>query len=435
MTNVAVVVLDTLRKTHFDKYFDWLPGTRFEAAYSTSHWTVPAHASLFTGRYPSEVGVHVGSKDLDCKEPVLAEIASDLGYKTRMFSANPNITPNWAFDRGFDQFEGSWRVRSMVEDVFDWHEFLSKTDPGLGRYGHALREIVHSDSAIIASLRRGIEIKLRGSRYNSQPDDGSIECLEWLRTTPIGDDEFMFINLMEAHVPYDPPAPFDAPEVALNDFELTFGGATSEMEAATREAYDEAAAYQSDIYEDIHKELSQHFDVIVTLSDHGEMLGEHGVFEHGIGLYEELVHIPLCISGIDRENNAEVRSIMDVFATIVDLLGGSTTRRGQPLTEASNTTVVTEYHGPMEAKLARAKNAGVDFNTARLTTERRGLREVPFYAHQTVWDEIITHGSPPDNIKDRIDKVVESIPCREVDSSREELSESVRSQLEELGYM
>jgi arylsulfatase A-like enzyme len=88
MTRVALIVLDTLRKDAFDQYLSWLPGRRFEQAWSTAKWTMPAHASLFTGKYPSEVGVNAKSEGLDCSEPVLAEVLSDVGYTTHAFSAN-----------------------------------------------------------------------------------------------------------------------------------------------------------------------------------------------------------------------------------------------------------------------------------------------------------------------------------------------------------
>lgn len=71
--NVAVVVLDTLRKDAFDRHFEWLPGLQFDNAWSSSHWTVPAHGSMFTGKYPSETGVHAKNVLLDCEQPVLAE--------------------------------------------------------------------------------------------------------------------------------------------------------------------------------------------------------------------------------------------------------------------------------------------------------------------------------------------------------------------------
>lgn len=83
MTNIALVVLDTLRYDSFEDYFDWLPGTRFDNAWSTSHWTVPVHASLFTGKYASEVGIYAGAQTFDCEEPLLAERLSKAGYMTR----------------------------------------------------------------------------------------------------------------------------------------------------------------------------------------------------------------------------------------------------------------------------------------------------------------------------------------------------------------
>lgn len=99
MTNVALIVLDTLRKDRFDRYFDWLPGVRFERAYSTANWTVPAHASLFTGLHPSETGVHAKNVYLDVPEPVLAERLANVDYTTRAISANVHATGHFDFER------------------------------------------------------------------------------------------------------------------------------------------------------------------------------------------------------------------------------------------------------------------------------------------------------------------------------------------------
>lgn len=97
MTNVAVVVLDTLRKDTFDEHFDWLTGRWYDRAYSTSHRTVPAHASLFTGQYASEVGVGGSVERLVHEGPGLGE----SGSTTRAFSANPYVSGQFEYDRGF----------------------------------------------------------------------------------------------------------------------------------------------------------------------------------------------------------------------------------------------------------------------------------------------------------------------------------------------
>lgn len=146
MASVALVVLDTLRKESFDRHFDWLPGLRFESAWSTSAWTVPVHGTLFTGLYPSEAGVYAKAEALDYEGPVLAERLSQKGCTTRAFSANAYVSPPFDFDRGFDVFETNWRGRWGRDDVFEWGEFISKTQgEGPTRYLRALYECVTGD--------------------------------------------------------------------------------------------------------------------------------------------------------------------------------------------------------------------------------------------------------------------------------------------------
>lgn len=119
MTNIALVVLDTLRKDAFDQHFDWLPGIQFQNAWSPGAWTIPAHAALFGGAYPSELGVYAKTQSLDCDRRVLAEALSDKDYQTRAFSANANISSAFNFDRGFDAFRHSWRGKMYDEALLD----------------------------------------------------------------------------------------------------------------------------------------------------------------------------------------------------------------------------------------------------------------------------------------------------------------------------
>jgi arylsulfatase A-like enzyme len=69
--NVVLVVSDPLRYDAFETHFDWLPGLRFENAWASGNRTVPVYASLFTGRYPSEIDVHAGHTMLDRPDPTL----------------------------------------------------------------------------------------------------------------------------------------------------------------------------------------------------------------------------------------------------------------------------------------------------------------------------------------------------------------------------
>ncbi|WP_327050922.1 sulfatase-like hydrolase/transferase [Halomicrococcus gelatinilyticus] len=332
--NVALVVLDTLRKDAFDDHFDWLPGVRFERAFSTSHWTVPAHASLFAGRYASELGVYAGAQLLDCQEPVLAEQFQAGGYTTRAFSANVNVSRPFDFHRGFDQFEGSWRLRALAEDSFDWDRFIVETeDVGPQRYLYALKKVLADDCATVPSLKRGALLKLRDLGWGrATRDDGAAEALEFVRDTAFGDDEFLFVNLMEAHTPYDPPEEYqtvDPPE--LNGLRATLDEPGADPERI-RQAYDDSVRYLSDVYRDIFAELSREFDYVVTLADHGEALGERGDWEHLCGLAPEITQVPLCISGegLDGERREAV-SLLDVHRTVLDLADLEGESRGRNL--------------------------------------------------------------------------------------------------------
>jgi len=172
MTNIALVILDTLRKDTFEDYFDWLPGERYEHAWSSSSWTVPAHGTLFTGRYPSEVGVYAKHESLTYDRPVLAEILSSAGYTTRGFSVNPNITETFEFTRGFDEFHYSWSGKRHEEDVFDWSEFISEKfgkRPGVIVVG--LDEIVSLQ--VVPCARHRLSIKAERSSRRIEARDSN----------------------------------------------------------------------------------------------------------------------------------------------------------------------------------------------------------------------------------------------------------------------
>mgnify|MGYP003852223317 CR=1 FL=1 len=155
-------MLDTLRQDAFERAFDWLPGRRFTRTYSTSHWTVPAHASLLTGQYASEVGVHGKAPALDCPEPVLPELLQDAGYHTRCFTANPQMVQYDGWDRGFDEFVGYQSLGCYEDDMLDWGETIASLEGSpIRRYLQAFSQCVRSDCATLKSLRHGYDLFTR----------------------------------------------------------------------------------------------------------------------------------------------------------------------------------------------------------------------------------------------------------------------------------
>ncbi|WP_266077636.1 sulfatase-like hydrolase/transferase [Haladaptatus caseinilyticus] len=437
MTNIAVVVLDTLRKDAFDKHFEWLPGKRFENAWSTSHWTVPAHGSLFTGKYASEAGVYRHAEMLNCDDSVLAERLRNTGYTTRAFSGNPNISRQFEFHRGFSQFEGSWRLQAIDRNLFDWDKFIAKTERmGPQRFPLALWKCISGDCSTVPSLRRGVILKLRDMGYGSKSvDDGAREALSFVQATEFGEQEFLFLNLMEAHSPYSAPEEYQTVTPPnISGLNATMDEPTDDPDRI-RQAYDDEVRYLSNMYRRIFEELKKEFSVIITLSDHGELLGEHDAWEHMYGIYPELTHVPLCVykGENDTTSSDETVSILDVHRTVLEVAKIDADSRGRDLRKPIEAReVLTEYHGLSDRHYYALKNNGYE-DIDYLKTELRGFAKDGYYGHQT-FDGFEEHGSgvegdPRDRLKDLITQLAVIETRDDVD-----LSDSVKQQLEDLGY-
>lgn len=450
MTRIALVVLDTLRKDAFDRHFGWLPGTRFENAWSPSHWTIPVHASLLTGRYPSEHAVHARSRRLD-SEQVLTERLSTTGYGTHAFVSNGNLSPTFRFDRGFDTFDTSTRARTLQGERPDW-EAVFEGGIHAGRGGRAVWDCLTGEYATGPSLREGVAAAVRerservACALSLAPhlDSGAREAVEYVRNLSLADNEFVFINLMETHAPlervpneyrtepeYEPPA-----DLGLRQ---TLHGADGDR---LRQAYDDATAYLAAVYRELFAALVSRMDVVITLSDHGELLGDHGLWGHEYGLHPELTHVPLVVSdgteGIERRD--ELVSLLDVHRTILDLAGmdESDSGRGRSLFESvPKRDVLTEAHGLPPERSERLSTEGLAID--RYDIEARGIAMAETdsgtragYAHRTAEGWVCD----PDTISDasnRLERIVADLDERSAPESIT-LSDRTRQQLEDLGY-
>jgi arylsulfatase A-like enzyme len=472
MTNVALVVLDTLRKDAFDEFFGWLPGTRFENAWSPSAWTTPAHASLFAGAYPSELGVYAKTESLDCDRPVLAEALSTAGYTTRAFSANANVAAAFDFDRGFDSFRHSWRGRKHDADILDWGDFVSTTqDQGPARFLRAIYACVARDVDTVASLSYGIKMKARdmGIETISGADDGARLALEQVREADFGDDEFYFLNLMEAHGPYDPPSAYRTVEyTASPNIDDTIGDGPDEPVEVIRQAYDDCVRYLSDVYRDIFEELRADFDYVVTLGDHGELFGEDGAWAHNHGIYPGLVHVPLCVSDVTADDGAggtadadadangdrrtDLVSLLDVHRTVLDLAGVDAPSRGRNLLDDPSAPdsrhLLVERYGLRRNRMEQMADSGCDDATIERYDRPLSGVVVPecFYGYETLDGFEARGGFGPDgdadadadtasvDLRARLDELRDSVEAASVTLDEGGVPDDVRERLEELGY-
>lgn len=445
MANIALVVLDTLRKDAFDEYFSWHPGVRFENAYSTSGWTVPAHATMFTGRYPSEAGVVAKSKMLTPDRPVLAEVLSSEGYTTRGFSANANISDAFQFTRGFDEFHHSWRGRRHEEHMFDWSEFISRTrDRGWSRFPLAIKEVIASENDTLASLRMGVRMKARDLGLNSfaGKDDGAQKALELVKNASFGTDEFLFLNLMEVHTPYEPPDEYKTVDIDENpSFGDTMFDGPNEDPEVIRQAYNDCARYLSDMYEKIFDELVNDFDFVLTVSDHGEMFGRDGIWAHNLGVYPELVRVPLSIySGSERTvSHDETVSLLDIYSTVLAIAGKDTETAGRNLLSVSTSEqYLIERHGLRASRLETLTESGYDRETIERYDEPRYGVACADGTYGWEGRETFMSSSDSDHreLRERISRTRSDLDTADIDHGpNEELPEDVRNRLEELGYM
>jgi arylsulfatase len=443
MTNIALVVLDTLRKDAFERYFDWVPGRRFENAYSTANWTSPAHASMFTGQYPSEVGVHAKSPSIDVDIDVLPELLSSAGYRTRCWTANPNISPQREWDRGFDEFVGASKLMSGSDDVVDWSTFAPSESSVLGRFGkypEALSACFRAEYDTWESLRTGISYFRGGvEELDRIPDDGASSIPDRLAETEFGDDEFLFLNLMEAHTPYYTPSGFEGPdrEDAVTVTIKHSLGLESPPDS-TRGAYFDASQYLSTVYRDIFGELSSEFDYVVTVSDHGEMLGESDTWNHTYGLFPQITHVPLVISGdgLGGEIDKTV-SLLDLHRTVSDLADLETQSRGRNLLDVSEgESVLTEYHGLIPVAVRRLEEENVSPEILEEYDSRLSGVAIPpsYYGYETN-DGYTGEGTAADDPDETMERLRESVSERNVETDDGEMSEEVIDRLDDLGYV
>jgi arylsulfatase A-like enzyme/Tfp pilus assembly protein PilF len=274
--NLVVVTLDTTRADRLGAYgrqnagtpaFDSLAsdGVLFEHAMTAAPLTLPAHSTIFTGRFPPEHGVRDnGGYFLNDSETTLAETLKSHGYATGGFIAAYVLDSKWGINQGFDTYF----------DDFD-----------LSKYK------VMSMGAI--------------QRPANEVMDHALPWIEAHRGAPF----FAWIHLYDAHTPYEPPAPFRErfPEDPYQG-EISF--ADSQVGRLVQSLQDQGVMDRT---------------VIVVIGDHGESLGDHGEKSHGFFIYESTTHVPMLIrapfSAMQHRRVADPVRSVDVMPTVLDLLG------------------------------------------------------------------------------------------------------------------
>ena len=181
---------------------------------------------------------------------------------------------------------------------------------------------------------------------------------------------FLFANYMDPHEPYSPPPPFDhvdGPDIPINrtiavhgpwqklydNYIRTGEGLTPELLAQASNQYDGELAFTDhwigDFLESLKAEGVYDDTLIFVLSDHGEFFGEHQLLDHGTGLYEGGIRIPIIVKYPGGAHAGEVInkrvSIIDVFPTVFEVtkLLPAPPSSGQSLDSVSHPIVAEEF--------------------------------------------------------------------------------------------
>ena len=345
--NVLLVVMDTVRADHLTPYgYDrpTTPGladfaaeaTVFEEAVAPAPWTLPVHASLFTGLYPSQHGADQENPYLE-GATTLAETLSAAGYDTACYSSNAWITPYTHLTDGFDHQDNFFEV--MPGDLLS------------GPLARAWKTM-NDNERLRAIADKLVSLGNVAHEYFAGGEGADSKTPAVIDRTKAfvedADDWFAFINLMDAHLPYHPPDEFaaefapgvDSTDVCQNSKEYNAGARDIEDDewADIRNLYDAEIAH-------IDAQLTRLFDwlkaegewddtTVVVCADHGELHGEHDLYGHEFCLYDPLVNVPLIVKHptLDAGRWTDTVELVDLYHTVLDALnveGGDPANPGE----------------------------------------------------------------------------------------------------------
>lgn len=304
--DVVLVLIDTLRADHVGAYGYARPttptldalcahATLFENAIAQAPHTIPSMLQLMTSRYAQGLEIPPGDR-------TLAEVLQAQGYDTLAVVENPNFEQHptaHGLKRGFRRF-----YRNGVIDRVSLAQQLYRTNtPADAVTAQAVRALRSRDRA------RPLFLWVHYSDPHDPylpPFADDLEALSQDSPSPYTGD----IRATDVYLKNPPPrlAPADqAHIVALYDAEVRYADqALGELFAFLR---------QEGLYENA---------LVVVASDHGESLGEHGVWTHGRSAWDPEIRVPLIVRRPGQDQAERVRDaveLLDVFPTVLDLAG------------------------------------------------------------------------------------------------------------------
>ena len=311
--NVLFIILDTVRASSMGIYGyarNNTPqlkrfaadGALFEWAIAPASWTLPSHASMFTGLDARAAGAG-WKRSLERSATTIAEVLAEHGFVAAGFVANPHFT-TWetGLAQGFHRWDD---FDSSPQETF-WASSLAQTT--------VVRDLVNAESW----AARWTAVRRFDLRVQPEPEherrSGAAIVDRFLKWQELLDSRrfFAFLNFYDAHTPYVSPP----------------GWAHLYPTAPTgRDTYDSAIGYMDAelgrLFEALQARGILDQTIVIVSSDHGEQFGEHNLSLHGNSLYLNTIHVPLVIRyprAVPAGTTVKtVVSLERIPATIMDL--------------------------------------------------------------------------------------------------------------------
>ncbi len=399
--NIVWIVWDTVRADRLSIYRPerkttpflqkWAKDGRVFDCSSVSCWTVPSHASMFTGLFPGEHGVQDVVSELSEEHDTVAELLRDQGYQTYLFSANPFVSRSTKFSQGF-QIEEHPYDKKLAAEAQD--EVVGKIDP---------QDQSSDMSVVLGKGSKNWSVKAVGELINRR-------FFRFLSTRDQGRPFFAFLNYMEAHRVRIPSREsrgrlmtreevtasytFNQTQARFQRISLGLEEPFSEKEQKIVEAVYDATLLELDmLLDEIFRKLQATPEllsntVVILTSDHGEHLGDHGSYLHQYSLYEGVLNVPLVIWAPGRLSpGTEIEPVMniDLFPTVLELASIPVPER--PGTQSllgvkEDRLLVAEYPKPYEPVLSKFIRSHPEWDSSPY---RQGLRTARSGAYKLLW--------------------------------------------------
>ena len=306
--NILLITVDTLRADAVGAYGNrrgatpWMDrlaaaGVRFETTHAHNVVTLPSHANILSGVYPTDHGVrdNAGFRFPD-STATLATRLKARGYATAAFVSAFPLASRFGLARGFDVYDDSF------VDARPRTPLLEQERPG---------------TETVALARR------------------------WIDAHAGGPPTFVWVHLFEPHAPYAPPEPF-----ASRFLDDRYAGDVAAADAALEPLLAPLLAGAGSR------------TVVVLTSDHGEALGDHGEATHGVFAYESTLRVPLLVAAPGVTGGRVVATParhVDIAPTILAAAGAplDATLRGRNLLGPDPTTAVDTYFESLSPALNR----------------------------------------------------------------------------------